>query len=91
MQLFVLTSHCTSRLHCKVCRDAIGGRSWRQSLIKNFELPDGKIDFKCPYGLPWNFVTRKTEDKSFDTNNSEVKSNSKVSSGTRGGCGCGRK
>lgn len=53
MQLFVTTVHCTSKLHCKTCRNKDGGRNWRQSLSKNFELPDNNVDFECPYGLQW--------------------------------------
>jgi hypothetical protein len=61
MQLFVITAHCTSRLHCRVCRNKEGGRIWRQSLAKNFTLPDNNIDFECPYGLQWNAQPPKPE------------------------------
>ena len=56
MQLFVLTTHCTSKAHCLTCRNLEGGRNWRESLSRNFELPDGKVDFECPYSIPWNKV-----------------------------------
>lgn len=30
-----------------------GGRAWRESLGKVFELPAGIVDFECPYGFKW--------------------------------------
>ena len=59
MQLFVLTLHCQSHAHCRVCRNLKGGRAWRKSIAKSYELPQAKpeavdvVDFECPYGLPW--------------------------------------
>jgi hypothetical protein len=60
MQLFVLTLHCTSRAHCRVCRSLEGGRNWRQKIGSTYELPKAKpdaldpVDFECPYDVPWN-------------------------------------
>ena len=44
---FHKSSHCTSGVHCKKCRDLEGGRKWRQSLVDVFE--DLEVaDFPCP-------------------------------------------
>lgn len=51
--LFILTSHCKSNVHCKTCRLKEGGRSWRTSLEKFYELPMNSVDFDCPYSKPW--------------------------------------
>lgn len=54
MQLFVLTNHCKAKVHCKTCRNREGGRPWRTSLKKMFQLPDDNVDFECPWGEQWN-------------------------------------
>ena len=54
MQEFIKTTHCTSKVHCKSCRELVGGRSWRESLSKLFVLPDNNVDFVCPFNKPWN-------------------------------------
>ena len=53
MTLFTKTAHCIARAHCGMCREREGGRKFRESLAKIFELPDGEVDFACPQGLPW--------------------------------------
>lgn len=53
MQLFVLTNHCKTKVHCKTCRSKESGRPWRTSLQKMFELPEGNVDFECPWGETW--------------------------------------
>ena len=45
---------CTSFDHCKTCRDREGGKEWRLSNVKLFEVPGNTVDFQCPYGVPWN-------------------------------------
>lgn len=47
------TRICSSRAQCSICRDLEGGRKWRESLGKVFELPGGVIDFECPHGFDW--------------------------------------
>lgn len=54
LPLFTADDACKSRIHCKLCRNHFGGREWRESISGLFELPEGKIDFKCPLNLPWN-------------------------------------
>jgi hypothetical protein len=54
MHLFVLSTHCQSRAHCKVCRNFDGGRKWRESLSKAYQLPNNDVDFECPYGMQWS-------------------------------------
>src|SRR4051812_48110267 len=58
-QPFTSTLHCTSKAHCKVCRNLVGGREWRRSISNNFSLPQvaegtDPADFECPYGEVWN-------------------------------------
>jgi len=53
MEDFCQTSHCTSRAHCKICRDLEGGRSWREDIAASFGVPDNKVDWDCPYGQSW--------------------------------------
>ena len=53
MQLFVLTNHCKTKVHCKACRSKEGGRQWRTSLKKMFQLPEDNVDFECPWGEAW--------------------------------------
>ncbi len=45
---------CIDHVHCATCRNLEGGRKWRESLTKAFKLPEGKVDFDCPHGVPWN-------------------------------------
>ncbi|MBI5725221.1 MAG: hypothetical protein HZA50_14775 [Planctomycetes bacterium] len=53
---FFETIHCTSRVHCRTCRDREGGQAWRRAILRMFPLPDPVIAdkyFDCPAGLPW--------------------------------------
>lgn len=50
---FTKTRHCTSRAHCQTCRDQENGRAWRGQLETVYSLPDGEVDFVCPYGGEW--------------------------------------
>ena len=60
MQLFVLTTHCQSRVHCKVCRSKdANGLKWREALSRNFKLPADSVEFICPYGIPWNATAKE--------------------------------
>lgn len=52
MTTFFDSLHCTSKVHCRTCRDKEGGKKWRESLLKVFEDVK-KVDFNCPAGLPW--------------------------------------
>lgn len=49
---------CLSRIctghHCQTCRDLDGGRAWRASLARSFNVSG--LDFACPFGNPWGFV-----------------------------------
>jgi hypothetical protein len=95
MQLFVLTTHCTSRAHCKVCRNLSGGRLWRKSLAKAYTLPAAPADaadpadFECPFGLSWIAPSEQQIE-----NNEKVKlakTQVRRNTGSRGGgCGCSR-
>lgn len=67
MQEFIQTVHCTSRAHCKTCRNFGGGRGWRTSLSKLFNLPNNKVDFECPFGKPWDNVQSATQAATQDT------------------------
>lgn len=53
LPLFTDTEHCKCRAHCGTCRLKEAGRGWRNSLSKAFSLPNGEIDFECPYGVDW--------------------------------------
>ncbi len=54
MKLFINSITCATQVHCQTCRDFQGGRKWRMGLCKAFILPNNKIDFDCPLGIPWN-------------------------------------
>ena len=53
MKEFCQTWHCLSRAKCERCRDLEGDRAWREMIARNFEVPGGEIDWKCPHGLHW--------------------------------------
>ena len=76
---FVETIHCTSRIHCKGCRNLVTGRDFRKKLSEFYELPNNDIDFECPFGIPWN----KQEPQIFKT---DQKANLPIHKGC-GGCG----
>ncbi len=48
---FFADTACTSRAHCRACRDREGGRPWRESLARHFTVP--AVDFDCPHGGEW--------------------------------------
>ena len=50
---FCETEHCTTKAHCKICRDFVRGRKWRESIKNTFEVPDNDTDWECPYGKAW--------------------------------------
>ncbi len=103
--LFILTAHCKSNSHCTTCRTKNGGRHWRTSLEKFYELPMNSVDFDCPYGKKWiedsisNGEPVKVEEKT-----AEVKTNPyvqlsrekrnevpvPVNFSQKRGCGCSR-
>lgn len=58
MQNFYETTHCTLKVHCKTCRSKSGGKEWRKSMAKVFNLPE---DFPCPLNIQWN----EGKDKNF--------------------------
>lgn len=52
MPSFFNTLHCSSEVHCSVCRAKQDGRRWRVSICRRW--PDtGEPDFECPRGHPW--------------------------------------
>ena len=51
MKDFHNTIHCTSRVHCRMCRNKEGGRNWRMSLSQK------TADFGCPHGYSWGDVS----------------------------------
>ena len=55
---FFESVHCTSRAHCKTCRDKINGANWRSSIFKAFD-DVGTEDFDCPNGTPLAVVAIK--------------------------------
>jgi hypothetical protein len=59
MELFVLSTHCLSKVHCDLCRSKVNGKFWREKLSERYELPDNNIDFTCPYGKLWDTETIK--------------------------------
>lgn len=75
MQLFVLSDHCVSQIHCTTCRSKESGRWLRSKMAEDFELPEGKLDFPCPYGKEWIEEGRMTTQgpKVAKTINSEPK------------------
>lgn len=44
---------CPGGANCGTCRDRVGGRHWRQSAARFFEMPKGGDDFECPSGKLW--------------------------------------
>ena len=52
---FTDSFHCTSRVHCEACRNLEGGRKFREIMAQHLTVPGGKIDFICPYNVPWGF------------------------------------
>lgn len=58
VKLFVESTTCRSRAHCRTCRDLTGGRAWRESLRNAaWTLPDNDPDFACPHGAAWGEST----------------------------------
>lgn len=55
LDLFIESQACAGRRYCQQCRDKDGGRKYREGWAQNFELPAGKTDFDCPFGIPWGF------------------------------------
>ena len=55
MRDFTDTIHCTSGVHCRLCRQLDAGRDWRGAWARWYRLPEGGVDFACPRGLPWGF------------------------------------
>ena len=49
---FYTTIHCTSKAHCRKCRDKNGGRKWREQVAKMCGGPND-ADFACPNGYAW--------------------------------------
>lgn len=49
---------CDARKHCGDCRSS---RQWRRDIGQFFELPEGLIDFACPFGVP--LVGEATDEK----------------------------
>jgi hypothetical protein len=47
------TSLCLTFNHCRECRDKEGHRWWREQVAKRYEVPQGEVDFECPYGAKW--------------------------------------
>lgn len=99
LPVFVLSTHCNSRAHCKTCRNKQGGHKWRESLKKAFAVPNDVVDFDCPYGMTWNDETvTKFAEETVAAQTSETTTVRTVQqqrdSGSRGaskGCGCSRK
>jgi hypothetical protein len=90
MQLFVLSEHCKSRVHCVTCRNLEQGRRWRNDIANKFELPEGKVDFDCPHGVPWDF---KPEQKIQNTQTPQRTVPPAIradGSKVKKGCGCSR-
>lgn len=54
MKLFIDSTACRSMAHCRTCRDREGGRKRRQFWSEHFILPDGAVDFECPFGGRWD-------------------------------------
>ncbi len=52
---FTQTEHCTSRANCAVCRSREHGRATRAAWSSVFVMPDGGVDFDCPFGVEWEF------------------------------------
>jgi hypothetical protein len=85
LPLFVLSTHCTSKVHCGTCRSKMGGSKWRASLKEIFELPNNDIDFECPYGMQW------TEPQVLSHKPKMSALQQQRESGSRGGgCGCSK-
>lgn len=58
--MFVDTNHCTSRGHCRACRDTGPvGESFRAAIETVFAPPDG---WECPHGIPWGHVPTPVPD-----------------------------
>lgn len=53
---FFESIHCTSGVHCKLCRGKNIGKDLRTSWAKKFDID--KIDFECPKGYGWDFKPR---------------------------------
>jgi len=45
------TVWCKRGRECASCRSKEDGRSWRESVNRQYDVPE--IDFECPYGKPW--------------------------------------
>ena len=54
---------CKDRTCCKTCRDKEGGRPWRESVRRVFDLPGGTVDFECPHGKPWGYAGEWTPEQ----------------------------
>lgn len=60
---FINTTICQGRKHCQVCRQLNGAKQWRQTMQRHYSLPEGKVDFQCPFGQPWVQDSPITEPK----------------------------
>lgn len=62
--------HCTSRFHCKSCRD-IEDETFRAQLHQLFDDVH-EVNFECPHGVPWGaqteIVQEEIEDRTNDRN-----------------------
>ena len=53
-EAFKDSAHCTYNSRCKTCRNAgQKGHDFRKSLVSIVDLPDGNVNFDCPWGFPW--------------------------------------
>lgn len=51
--LFETSDRCVSRQWCELCRNKKEGALWRAAQELRFKLPEGGIDFECPFGVEW--------------------------------------
>lgn len=54
---------CYSRAHCKTCRSVVDGREWRRRIAAMLVVPDNKVDFECPRGVPWGDAVEFTDEE----------------------------
>jgi len=53
------TKWCKRERECRTCRSREDGRSWRENVDRQYDVPD--VDFECPYGKPWRSEAKTPE------------------------------
>ena len=54
MTEFIKLRICKKRVACRHCRNQHeNGERFRTRIRRMFSVPEDKLDWECPYGIPW--------------------------------------